>query len=170
MHLSDLALVDYRSHASAVLRLGPGVTTFVGGNGQGKTNLVEAVAYLATLSSHRVASSAPLVRQGASRAQIRAKLVRGSRAGLVELQLAAGQAARARIGRAKVKPTALLGVAKAVTFVPEDLALVKDGPGERRRYLDEILQQLRPSLAGLMADYDKVNHQRVALLRSLGQL
>jgi DNA replication and repair protein RecF len=170
VYLSDLALADFRSHASAVLRLGPGVTAFVGGNGQGKTNLVEAVAYLATLSSHRVASTAPLVRQGAGRAQLKAKLVRGARSVLVELELAAGQAAKARIGRSKVKPSALLGVAKAVAFAPEDLALVKGGPSERRRYLDEILQQLRPSLARVMADYDKVAHQRAALLKSLGQL
>ncbi|MDR2347767.1 MAG: DNA replication/repair protein RecF [Bifidobacteriaceae bacterium] len=169
MYLSDLALLDFRSHSALVARLAPGVTTFVVGNGQGKTNLVEAVSYLATLSSHRVATTAPLIRRGAARAQIRAKLVRGDRSVLVDLELAPGQAARARVGKAKVKPAALLGVVKAVAFVPEDLSLVKGGPDERRRYLDEILLQLRPSLAGLMADYDRVSHQRAALLKSLAQ-
>jgi DNA replication and repair protein RecF len=142
----------------------------VGGNGQGKTNLVEAVAYLATLSSHRAATAAPLVRRGAASAHIRAKAVRGDRSVRVEVEIAPGKAARARLGKAKVRPSALLGVVKAVAFVPEDVGLVKGGPELRRRYLDELLVQLRPSLAGVIADYERVSRQRTALLRSMGEL
>ncbi|MDR2252340.1 MAG: DNA replication/repair protein RecF, partial [Bifidobacteriaceae bacterium] len=170
MHLTDLALRDFRSHADTVVRLAPGVTTFVGRNGQGKTNLVEAVAYLATLASHRATTTAPLVRQGAASANIRAKLVRGERAALIALELVPGKSSRAHLGKAKVKPTALLGLAKAVAFAPEDLALVKGGPELRRRYLDELLVQMRPALAGVMADWERVNHQRAALLKSLAPL
>jgi DNA replication and repair protein RecF len=168
MRLTDLALVDFRSHAQAVLRLGEGVTAFVGGNGQGKTNLVEAVAYLATLSSHRVATTAPLVRHGAERAQIRAKLVRGDRAVVVDVELTPGRAVTARLGKTKVKAAAILGVTRVVAFVPEDLSLVKGGPETRRRYLDELLVQLRPGMAGVLADYDRVTRQRTALLKTLG--
>jgi DNA replication and repair protein RecF len=170
MHLADLALTDFRSHQQLRLGLEPGVTTFVGGNGQGKTNLVEAVAYLATLSSHRVATNLPLVRQGEDRALIKVKLVRGERSVVVTLEIRPGKSNRAFLGRAAVKPTALLGVTRAVSFVPEDLELVKAGPDHRRRYLDQLLVQIRPSLAGVIADYDKVNHQRSALLKSLGAL
>jgi DNA replication and repair protein RecF len=169
MRVTDLSLVDFRSHANAVLRLGGGVSTFVGGNGQGKTNLLEAVAYLATLSSHRASTVAPLIRRGAEKAQIRAKLVRGERAVLVDVELAAGRAVRARVGKAKTKPAELFGLAKAVAFFPEDLALVKGGPDLRRRYLDDLLRQLRPALAGTMADYERVSRQRAALLKELAR-
>ncbi|MDR2373910.1 MAG: DNA replication/repair protein RecF [Bifidobacteriaceae bacterium] len=170
MHLTDLALTDFRSHADVSVRLEPGVTTFAGPNGQGKTNLVEAVAYLATLSSHRTAADQALVRQGAAKAIIRARLARGRRAASVSLEIRPGQANRALLGRAKVKPSALLGVTRAVAFVPEDLALVKGGPELRRRLLDELAVQLRPSLAKVLADYDKVIRQRSALLKRLAAL
>ncbi|MDR2565478.1 MAG: DNA replication/repair protein RecF [Bifidobacteriaceae bacterium] len=170
MHLSDLALTDFRSYQDAVLHLETGVTTFVGGNGQGKTNLVEAVAYLATLSSHRTATDQALVRQGAEKAVIRARLARGDRAAQVSLEIVPGKANRALIGRAKVRPVELLGVTRAVGFVPEDLALVKGPPDLRRRFLDELTLQLRPSMAGGFADYQQVVRQRSALLKSLAGL
>jgi DNA replication and repair protein RecF len=170
VHLTDLALTDFRSHREAVVRLGPGVTTFTGANGQGKTNLVEAVAYLATLSSHRAGADQALVRQGADKAVVRARLARGARAAVVSLEIVPGQANRAFLGRAKVKPADLLGVTRAIAFVPEDLALVKGPPEGRRRYLDELALQLRPSLAGVLADYDRVVRQRAALLKTLAGL
>ncbi|MDR1634058.1 MAG: DNA replication/repair protein RecF [Bifidobacteriaceae bacterium] len=170
MHLTDLALTDFRSHGEVQLRLQPGVTAFTGRNGQGKTNLVEAVAYLATLSSHRSAGDSALVRQGAEKAVIRARLVLGDRAATVSMEILPGQTNRALIGRAKVKPVELLGVTRAVSFVPEDLVLVKGGPDMRRRYLDELTLQLRPSMAGVLSDYDKVIRQRAALLRALAPL
>ncbi|MDR1189912.1 MAG: DNA replication/repair protein RecF [Bifidobacteriaceae bacterium] len=170
MHLTDLALTDFRSHRDTVVRLEPGVTTFTGANGQGKTNLVEAVAYLATLSSHRTSTDQALVRQGAEKAIIRARLARGDRAATVSLEIVPGRANRAMLGRTKTKPTGLLGVTRAVAFVPEDLALVKGPPQLRRRYLDELILQLRPSMAGPLADYEKVTKQRSALLKSLAGL
>ncbi|MDR1441235.1 MAG: DNA replication/repair protein RecF [Bifidobacteriaceae bacterium] len=167
MYLTDLALMDFRSHREAVLRLEPGVTTFTGDNGQGKTNLVEAVAYLATLSSHRTSTDQALVRQGADKAVVRARLRKGDRAAVVSVEVIPGKANQAFLGRTKVKPAALLGVTQAIAFVPEDLALVKDGPEVRRRYLDELTLLLRPSMAGVLADYDKVIRQRSALLKTL---
>jgi DNA replication and repair protein RecF len=170
VHLTDLALTDFRSHRDTVVSLQPGVTAFVGPNGQGKTNLVEAVAYLATLSSHRTATDQALVRQGAGKAVIRARLARGERVATVSLEVVPGKANQALIGRAKVKPSELLGVTRAVAFVPEDLALAKGPPEIRRRFLDELAIQLRPSMAGVLADYDKVIRQRSALLKSLAGL
>ncbi|MDR3106983.1 MAG: DNA replication/repair protein RecF [Bifidobacteriaceae bacterium] len=170
MHLTDLALTDFRSHRQVVLRLQTGVTTFTGLNGQGKTNLVEAVAYLATLASHRSATDQALVRQGAGKAVIRARLARGERAALVSLEIVPGKSNTAFIGRTKVKPAEALGITRAVAFVPEDLALVKGPPEGRRRYLDELMTQLRPSMAGTLIDYDRVTKQRAALLKTLAGL
>ncbi|MDR1824823.1 MAG: DNA replication/repair protein RecF [Bifidobacteriaceae bacterium] len=171
MHLTDLSLTDFRSYREAVVRLEPGVSTFLGANGQGKTNLVEAVAYLATLSSHRVASDAALVRQGADRSVVRAKVVRGDRALLIDLEIVPGKANRVRLGRAPVKRASdLLGLVKVVRFVPEDLSLVKGGPDERRRFLDELLVQFTPGVAGVLADYERVVKQRSALLKSAAKL
>ncbi|WP_376770872.1 DNA replication/repair protein RecF [Streptomyces lonarensis] len=167
MHVTHLSLADFRSYRRAEIDLGPGVTVFVGPNGQGKTNLVEAVGYLATLGSHRVASDAPLVRSGAERAVVRAAVVEGDRRQLVELELNPGRANRARINRsAQVRPRDALGIVRTVLFAPEDLALVKGDPGERRRFLDELLTALAPRLAGVRADYDRVLKQRNTLLKS----
>lgn len=130
MHVSHLSLADFRSYARVEVPLDPGVTAFVGPNGQGKTNLVEAVGYLATLGSHRVSSDAPLVRMGAERAVIRAAVTQGERQQLVELELNPGRANRARINRSsQVKPRDVLGIVRTVLFAPEDLALVKGDPG-----------------------------------------
>ena len=169
MHVAHLSLVDYRSYAALELDLRPGTTTFVGLNGQGKTNLVEAIGYVATLGSHRVAGDAPLVRRGASRAVVRAELVRGGRRALVELEITPGRANRARLNGAPVRRTReVLGTLRTVLFAPEDLALVKGDPGERRRYLDELLVTRWPRFAGVRSDYDRVLRQRTALLKSAG--
>jgi DNA replication and repair protein RecF len=167
MHVTHLSLADFRSYARAEVPLGPGVTAFVGPNGQGKTNLVEAVGYLATLGSHRVASDAPLVRQDADRAVIRASVRQGERSQLVELEINPGRANRARINRSsQVRPRDVLGIVRTVLFAPEDLALVKGDPGERRRFLDELMTARVPRLAGVRADYDRVLKQRNTLLKS----
>ncbi|WP_432510203.1 DNA replication/repair protein RecF [Kineococcus sp. SYSU DK001] len=169
MHVAHLSLVDYRSYPSLELDLSPGTTTFVGLNGQGKTNLVEAIGYVATLGSHRVSGDAPLVRQGATRAVVRAGLVRGGRRALVELEITPGKANRARLNHNPVRRTRdVLGVLRTVLFAPEDLALVKGDPTERRRYLDELLVTRWPRVAGVRADYDRVLRQRGALLKSAG--
>ncbi|MFJ6631067.1 DNA replication/repair protein RecF [Streptomyces sp. NPDC091376] len=167
MHVTHLSLVDFRSYARVEVPLEPGVTAFVGANGQGKTNLVEAVGYLATLGSHRVASDAPLVRMGADRAVIRAAVTQGERSQLIELELNPGRANRARINRSsQVKPRDVLGIVRTVMFAPEDLALVKGDPGERRRFLDELITARSPRMAGVRSDYERVLKQRNTLLKS----
>ncbi|MDF3046084.1 MAG: recF [Ornithinibacter sp.] len=167
MHLRHLSVVDFRSYTSAELPLEPGVTTLVGLNGQGKTNLVEAIGYLASLSSHRVATDAPLVRFGATQAVIRGAVVRDGRETMVELEIAPGRANRARLNRSPLtRPRDVLGSLRTVLFAPEDLALVKGDPADRRRFLDELLVARQPRWAGVRADYDKVLRQRGALLKS----
>ena len=169
MHLRHLSLRDFRSYAEVELGLDPGVTAFVGPNGQGKTNLVEAVGYLATLGSHRVAQDAPLVRLGAERAVVRGQVVRADRSLLVEVEITPGRANRARVNRSPVpRPREVLGILRSVLFAPEDLALVKGDPAERRRFLDELLVLRAPRYAGVRADYDRVLRQRNALLKSAG--
>ncbi|WP_415947721.1 DNA replication/repair protein RecF [Streptomyces sp. KLOTTS4A1] len=167
MHVTHLSLADFRSYARVEVPLDPGVTAFVGPNGQGKTNLVEAVGYLATLGSHRVSSDAPLVRMGAQRAVIRAQVRQGERQQLVELELNPGKANRARINRSsQVRPRDVLGIVRTVLFAPEDLALVKGDPGERRKFLDELVTARSPRMAGVRSDYDRVLRQRNTLLKS----
>ncbi|WP_030805999.1 DNA replication/repair protein RecF [Streptomyces sp. NRRL F-2799] len=167
MHVTHLSLADFRSYARAEVPLGSGVTAFVGPNGQGKTNLVEAVGYLATLGSHRVSADAPLVRMGAERAVVRAQVRQGERQQLVELELNPGRANRARINRSsQVRPRDVLGIVRTVLFAPEDLALIKGDPGERRRFLDELITARAPRMAGVRSDYERVLKQRNTLLKS----
>lgn len=167
MHVRHLTVGDFRSYTSAELPLAPGVTTLVGLNGQGKTNLVEAIGYVASLSSHRVATDQPLVRFGAERAIVRAAVVRDDRESLVELEITPGRANRARLNRSPLTRTRdVLGTLRTVLFAPEDLALVKGDPGERRRFLDDLLVQRQPRWAGVRSDYDKILKQRGALLKS----
>src|SRR3954464_15615530 len=167
MHVSALQLTDCRSWAALELELTPGPTALVGANGQGKTNLVEAIGYVATLASHRVATDAPLVRLGAERAVVRAAVARDCRQTLVELELNPGKANRARINRAPVpRAREVLGLLRTVLFAPEDLALVRGDPSERRRFLDDLLVLRAPRYAGVRADYDRVLKQRNALLKT----
>jgi DNA replication and repair protein RecF len=168
VHLTRLALTDFRSYSGMELSLEPGVSTLRGLNGQGKTNLLEAAAYVATLGSHRVATDAPLVRAGAERAILRAAVTSGGRDSLVEIEINPGRANRARVNRAPVsRPRQVLGVLRTVLFAPEDLALVKGDPDQRRRFLDDLLVASAPRYAGVRADYERVLRQRTALLKSL---
>ena len=166
MHVARLSLTDYRNYARAELELGPGATVLVGRNGQGKTNLVEAIGYLATLGSHRVSGDQPLIRSGADAAIIRALLTHGDRELLVELQLNRHGANRAQLNRSPVKSRELPRYAHSVLFAPEDLAIVRGEPGVRRRLLDELLVQRTPRLSGVMGDYERVLKQRNSLLKS----
>lgn len=169
MHVRHLALRDFRSWTHVELDLTPGRTVFVGSNGFGKTNLVEALWYCATLSSHRVGSDAPLIRSGAERAVVSTIVVNEGRELAVDIEIAAGRANKARLNRSPVRSTReVLGAVRAVLFAPEDLALVRGDPGDRRRFLDELATVRRPAVAGIRADYEKVLRQRAALLKSAG--
>lgn len=169
MYLRSLILRDFRSWPSLELELEPGVTVFVGRNGHGKTNIVEAIGYVAHLSSHRVAQDAPLVRSGQDNALISATAVNDGRELTAHVLINSHRANQAQINRTKLKsPREVLGVVKTVLFAPEDLALIKGEPAERRKYLDTILATRQPRLAGLKADYDRVLRQRAALLKTAG--
>jgi DNA replication and repair protein RecF len=170
VHVSHLSLFDFRSYPEAEVALGPGATAFVGRNGQGKTNLVEAVDYVARLASHRVAGDAPLVRFGADHAVVRAVVVREGREALLEVQINPGRSNRARVNRSPLpRARELLGLVRTVLFSPDDLAVVKGDPSERRRFLDDLLVQRAPRFAAVRADYDRVLKQRNSLLRTAGQ-
>jgi DNA replication and repair protein RecF len=169
--VSHLSLVDFRSYAGLELEFEPGVCVLVGPNGHGKTNVVEAVGYLATHGSHRVAQDQPLVRIGAQRAVIRAAVHHEDRSVLLELEINPGRANRARVNRNAVSKTRdALGYLRTVLFAPEDLALVKGDPANRRQFLDELLVARTPRLAAVRADYERALKQRNALLRSAAQM
>ncbi|MDT7796946.1 MAG: replication and repair protein RecF [Actinomycetota bacterium] len=170
MYLRHLQVTDFRSWPQADLALEPGPTVLVGQNGRGKTNLLEAIGYVATLGSHRVATDAPLIRHGCERALVRVAVVNDDRELTVELEITAGRANRARVNRGAVgRPRDVLGILRTVLFSPEDLALVRGDPGERRRFLDELLVLRAPRYAGVRADYEKVLKQRNALLKTAGK-
>ncbi|MFI5928794.1 DNA replication/repair protein RecF [Micromonospora sp. NPDC051543] len=167
MYVRRLELVDFRSYERVAVDLQPGANVLIGANGVGKTNLVEALGYVATLDSHRVATDAPLVRMGASSAVIRCAVVHDGRELLVELEIVPGRANRARLGRSPARRARdVLGALRLVLFAPEDLELVRGDPAERRRYLDDLLVNRQPRYAGVRADYDRVVKQRNALLRT----
>ncbi|WP_122815918.1 DNA replication/repair protein RecF [Nocardioides pantholopis] len=169
MYVSHLTLHDFRSYATAEVPLEPGVTAFVGRNGQGKTNLVEAIDYLSRLSSHRVAADAPLIRSGAERAVVRAAVVRDGRTAILEVELVPGKANRARVNRAALpRARDIVGLVRTVLFSPEDLTLVKGDPSDRRRFLDDLLVLRAPRLAGVRSDYDRILKQRNSLLKTAG--
>ena len=168
MYVRHLGLRDFRSWAHADLELEPGRTVFVGPNGFGKTNLIEALWYSTTLGSHRVGTDMPLIRAGADRAVVSTIVVSEGRECAVDLELASGRANKARLNRSAVRsPREVIGVLRAVLFAPEDLALVRGDPADRRRYLDDLATVRRPMIAGVRADYDRVLRQRAALLKSV---
>ena len=166
MIVEHLSLVDFRNYAVAEVSLGPGPNVFVGRNGQGKTNLAEAIAFLATLGSHRVSTDAPMVRDGADAAIVRARLSHGDRRVLLEAQLNRQGANKARVNGAPAKPAELPRYAQVVLFAPEDLQIVRGDPSARRRFMDQLLVQRSPRFAGVLSDYDRVLKQRTALLKS----
>jgi DNA replication and repair protein RecF len=169
VYVRHLSLLDYRSWGAAEVGLGPGVNVLLGRNGVGKTNLAEAIGYLATQSSHRVAGDLPLVRRGAAQAVVRGAVVHEGRELLIEIEINPGKANRGRLNRAPVSRTRdLLGILRIVLFAPEDLAIVRGDPSERRRFLDELLVMRTPRFAGVKADYERALKQRNTLLKSAG--
>lgn len=166
MIVEQLGLKDFRNYAEADVSLSPGANVFVGRNGQGKTNLVEAVAYLATLGSHRVSNDAPLVKEGTDAAIVRARLAHGERSVLLELQLNRQGANKARVNGVTVRTSELPRYAQVVLFAPEDLQIVRGDPSARRRFADQLIVQRTPRMAAVLGDYDRVLRQRSALLKS----
>ncbi len=171
MFVDHLQLTDFRSYESVDLSLEAGVTTFVGANGHGKTNLVEAIEYVSTMSSHRVASEVPLVRSGAAQAVIRVRVqaaLDDLRQLTLELEINPGKANRAKLNRSPLRQAReIVGVLRTVVFSPVDIAIVKGDPSERRRFLDDLIVARWPRLAGVRADYERIVRQRNTLLKSL---
>ncbi|WP_053383095.1 DNA replication/repair protein RecF [Leucobacter celer] len=166
MRVAHLSLIDFRNYRTAELELGPGPNLLVGRNGQGKTNLVEAIGYFATLRSHRVTGDAPLIRSGADAAIARLKVAASDRDVMLELQLNRDRPNRAQVNRNVVRPREVTRWFAAVAFVPEDLSIVRGEPSGRRRFLDDALVARHPVAAGALSDYERVVRQRTSLLKS----
>jgi DNA replication and repair protein RecF len=164
--VTHLNLTDFRNYETVDLGLVTGANVFVGSNGQGKTNLVEALGFLSTLGSHRVSTDHAMVRAGRDAAIVRARLQNGERQVLAEVQINRVGANRAQVNRSAIKTRDLPRYFSSVLFAPEDLALVRGDPSGRRRFLDELLAQRSPRLSGVMADFDRVLKQRNSLLKS----
>lgn len=167
MHVSELELHNFRSYEAAIITFQPGVNVLVGPNGVGKTNVVEAVGYVSTLSSHRVAADLPLIRQGADHAIVRASAIRGGRDVGLEISINAGRANRLQVSGSPVRSGDFISQLQTVTFAPEDLALVKGDPADRRRFLDDVLIARAPRYHSVKADYERVVRQRTTLLRTI---
>jgi len=169
MHVISLTAVDFRSYSFVESNLEPGVTTFIGSNGQGKTNLVEAISYCSTLSSHRVSQDLPLVKADQPRAIVRTGVKYQDRTNWLEVEIWPSKTNKAKLNGSDCKKTKdILGILQTITFSPEDLILVKGDPGQRRYFLDELLVQKSSSYAGIKTDYERVLKQRNALLKSAG--
>ncbi|EXJ51393.1 DNA replication/repair protein RecF [Microbacterium sp. MRS-1] len=166
MIVEQLSLVDFRNYAAADVSLDAGANVFVGRNGQGKTNLAEAIGFFATLGSHRVSQDAPMVRDGADAAIVRMRLAYGERRVMLEAQVNRTGSNKARVNGSSVKTSELPRYAQVVLFAPEDLQIVRSDPSARRRFADQLLIQRAPRMAGVLSDYDRVLKQRTALLKS----
>jgi DNA replication and repair protein RecF len=171
VRVTHLSLKDFRSYSELELELQPKQTIFIGDNGEGKTNIIEAITYLSLLSSHRVASDAPLVKLGSERAYIRARVNSEDRSQLIELEINSNKANRAKVNNNPVRSQReILGICTSITFSPEDLDLVRGDPSERRQFLDHLIIQRNPRLAGVITDYERALKQRNALLKSRASL
>ncbi len=169
MHLERLELIDFRNHPAVATDLSPGPSVLVGPNGVGKTNVLEAVGYLATLASHRPGQESSLVRVGADAAIVRASTVREGRTVLIDLEIRPGAGLRGRVNRAPVpRARDILGMVRATLFAPEDLAMVRGDPEERRRFLDALAVQRLPRYLAIRQEYERILRQRNTLLRSAG--
>jgi len=167
MHVKHLTLSNFRNYSTVELPLSTGINLLVGRNGQGKTNLAEAIFYAATLNSHRVSGYLPLIRQGESKAIVRILARFEDRENLIELELNSEGSNRARINKSETpRVRDVLGYVNAVIFSPEDLDIVKRDPSNRRAFMDELIVQLVPRMAGVFSDYERVLKQRNTLLRS----
>ena len=167
MLITNLNLTNYRSYSTLDLTLNPGVSIFVGKNGEGKTNIAEAVLYLTFLSSHRATGNTPLIKLGNQSAYIRAKVKYPEREILVELEINIDKANRAKVNQNQVRSQKeIFGIVQAIYFSPEDLDIVRGDPGERRRFIDQLLTLRSPRIAGVISDYERAVKQRNSLLKT----
>ena len=167
MLITNLNLNNYRSYTTLDLSLDPGVSIFVGKNGEGKTNIAEAVLYLTFLSSHRASGNTPLIKLGNQSAYIRAKVKYPEREILVELEINADKANRAKVNQNQVRSQKeIFGIVQTIYFSPEDLDIVRGDPSERRRFIDQLLTLRSPRIAGVISDYERAVKQRNSLLKT----
>ena len=167
MLITNLNLTNYRSYSTLDLTLDPGVSIFVGKNGEGKTNIAEAVLYLTFLSSHRATGNTPLIKLGNQSAYVRAKVKYPEREILVELEINIDKANRAKVNQNQVRSQKeIFGIVQAIYFSPEDLDIVRGDPGERRRFIDQLLTLRSPRIAGVISDYERAVKQRNSLLKT----
>ena len=167
MFAKRVKLTNFRNYESADIEFSSGVNLIYGPNGQGKTNLVEALNFFAALDSHRVAGHSPLIKQGKSTAIISLELSHDNRDLLLEYEINTDSSNRARLNKSEVaKPKDILGYLNSVIFAPEDLDIVKRDPSNRRGFLDQLIVQFNPRMHGVYADYDRVLKQRNTLLKS----
>ena len=170
MQISKLSLRNFRNHENLDLSFSPGTTTIVGRNGRGKTNIVEAVHYLATLGSHRVSQDAPLIRNGQNTASVLANVEKHKRQAQVELIINYPGTNKVSLnGNPLTRPRDILGLVTTVIFSPEDLELVKGEPSARRKFIDELSVLLAPKFSNTRSDYERTLKQRNTLLKSLGR-
>ena len=171
MLITNLNLTNYRSYSTLDLTLDPGVSIFVGKNGEGKTNIAEAVLYLTFLSSHRATGNTPLIKLGNQSAYVRAKVKYPEREILVELEINIDKANRAKVNQNQVRSQKeIFGIVQAIYFSPEDLDIVRGDPGERRRFIDQLLTLRSPRIAGVISDYERAVKQRNSLLKTRASL
>jgi DNA replication and repair protein RecF len=165
--ITNLNLNNYRSYTTLDLSLDPGVSIFVGKNGEGKTNIAEAVLYLTFLSSHRANGNTPLIKLGNQSAYIRAKVKYPEREILVELEINSDKANRAKVNQNQVRSQKeIFGIVQTIYFSPEDLDIVRGDPSERRRFIDQLLTLRSPRIAGVISDYERAVKQRNSLLKT----
>jgi DNA replication and repair protein RecF len=169
VHVTHLSLRNFRNYRTAELELHPGIQVFEGANGQGKTNLVEAIAYLGTLKSHRVSSDTALVRFGEEGAIVRAELAHGERTLSIDVEIAKSGSNKPRVRGHAVKARELPRFFTTVVFAPEDLSLVRGDPGQRREFLDQLLVTHSPRFGDTISKYERVLRQRNSLLKSARQ-
>ena len=167
MRINKLELTNFRSYKELSLELAPGVSTIIGDNGCGKTNIAESIIYLSFLSSHRVSNNQPLITLGSEQAIIRAEIAREDRTLQVDLEINLNKANRARLNQNPTRSQReILGACQVIYFSPEDLDLVRGDPSQRRDFLDKLLITRTPRIAGVIADYERVVKQRNALLKT----
>jgi DNA replication and repair protein RecF len=165
--ISNLNLTNYRSYSTLDLILKPGISIFVGKNGEGKTNIAEAILYLTFLSSHRASGNTPLIKLGNQSAYIRAKVKYPEREILVELEINSDKANRAKVNQNQVRSQKeIFGIVQTIYFSPEDLDIVRGDPSERRRFIDQLLTLRSPRVAGVISDYERAVKQRNSLLKT----
>jgi DNA replication and repair protein RecF len=166
MTVERLWLTDFRNHSEVDLVLDPGVTLVIGANGRGKTNLIEALVWLARGASFRGAPTEAMVRLGADQAVVRAEINVAGRSVLLEAELVASGRNRIQVNKQRVtRLRDLLGHFRATVFGPDDLRLVKGSPGERRGWIDDLLVDLHPRNHALQSDLDRILRQRNTLLK-----